>query len=93
MERHIAAIWQSLLGFDSISIYDDFFEVGGHSLLLTQLVSRLRNEFQVNIQLVEVFGGRTIASMAILVTQAQAELVDADILAALLDELEDPPTT
>lgn len=91
IERQIARIWQSLLGFDTISIHDDFFDLGGHSLLLTQLVSRLRDEYQVNIQLAEVFDHRTIARMAILVTQAQAESMDSDALAALLDELEATP--
>src|SRR5207249_5043922 len=91
LERQIAGIWQALLGFDTISIHDDFFDLGGHSLLLTQLVSRLRDEYQVNIQLAEVFDHRTIARMAILVTQAQAEMMDSDALAALLDELEETP--
>lgn len=90
-ERQIAAIWQELLGFEAIGIHDDFFELGGHSLLLTRLISRLCNEFQVNIPLEKLFEQRTVARMAILVAQAQAELVDSDILAALLDELEEAP--
>lgn len=91
IERQLAAIWQSLLGFETIGIYDDFFELGGHSLLLTQMVSRLCHEFQVHISLAEVFEHRSIASMAVLIAQAQAELVDSDTLAALLDELEEVP--
>jgi phthiocerol/phenolphthiocerol synthesis type-I polyketide synthase E len=88
IELQIARLWQSLLGFDAISIHDDFFDLGGHSLLLTQLVSRLHDEYQITLQLADIFDHRTIAQMAILVTQAQAEMMDSAALAALLDELE-----
>src|SRR6185369_13945570 len=51
VEQALAAIWSELLGFTSIGIRDNFFESGGHSLLATQLISRVREKFQIEIAL------------------------------------------
>ena len=50
-EERLVAIWRELLHVDQIGIYDNFFDLGGHSLLLTQLASRIRQIFQVEIPL------------------------------------------
>lgn len=63
-ERAIAAIWADLLGFETIGVHDDFFELGGHSLLVTQLVSRLRRTFGLELPLNAVLDVRTIAGQA-----------------------------
>ncbi len=55
LERAIADIWCKSLGIEKVGIYDDFFELGGHSLLAAQLVSRLRETFQVSLALRSVF--------------------------------------
>ncbi len=64
IEQQIADIWQELLGIEKIGIYDDFFEFGGHSLLATQVTSRLREIFQVEISLQEIFDVKTIAEIS-----------------------------
>ena len=64
IEQQIADIWQELLGIEKIGIYDDFFEFGGHSLLATQVTSRLREMFQVQISLEEIFDAKTIAEIS-----------------------------
>lgn len=51
LEKQVAAIWQEVLGIKQIGIYDNFFELGGDSLVATQLISRLRENFPVELPL------------------------------------------
>jgi acyl transferase domain-containing protein/acyl carrier protein len=60
-EKTIREIWRQLLGRDDIGVHDNFFDLGGHSLLLIKLKSRLEKSFGVEIQLVELFKYPTIA--------------------------------
>ena len=62
-EELIAGIWQNLLGIEQVGIHDNFFELGGHSLLATQIISRLRDTFQVDLQLHQFFETLTIAGL------------------------------
>ncbi|HEV7668112.1 MAG TPA: amino acid adenylation domain-containing protein [Thermoanaerobaculia bacterium] len=64
MERRVAEIWQELLGRERVGVEDDFFALGGHSLLVTQLASRLRRAFGIEFPLAELFSGATVASIA-----------------------------
>ncbi len=66
-EQKIVEIWQLLLGLEQIGIHDNFFELHGHSLLGMQLISRLRQVFQVNIPLTRLFEGPTVAELAAVV--------------------------
>jgi acyl carrier protein len=64
LERRIAAIWQSLLGLDAIDSHDNFFDVGGHSLLLVQLHERLQQELDLSLSVTDLFRYPSIASLA-----------------------------
>ncbi|NJL81668.1 MAG: KR domain-containing protein, partial [Richelia sp. SM2_1_7] len=55
VEHHIANLWQDLLGIEKVGIDDKFFDLGGHSLIATQIVSQLRQYFHVEISLSHVF--------------------------------------
>ncbi len=63
-ERLIAEIWQELLGKKRVGATDDFFALGGHSLLGVQLISRLRETFQVEIPMRRVFDETTVRRLA-----------------------------
>jgi len=63
-EEVIAGIWTQVLGVQPVGINDNFFELGGHSLSATQLISRLRNVFQVELPLRHIFEYPTVASLA-----------------------------
>ncbi|RLT97980.1 non-ribosomal peptide synthetase [Ketobacter sp.] len=63
IERRVLAIWQAVLQQDALSIDDDFFAVGGQSLLATQVMSRLRREFAVNVPLRALFEAPTIRNI------------------------------
>ena len=86
-ERAIADIWQALLGIDGIGIHDDFFALGGHSLLATQLISRIRDTFQIELSLRKFFEAPTIASLAELVQESIAQR-DREKLERVLAEIE-----
>jgi acyl carrier protein len=66
-ERMLADIWMSLLHLDQMGVHDNFFDLGGHSLLATQLVSQIRETFQVEMPLYTVFEKPTISKLAIAV--------------------------
>jgi pristinamycin I synthase 3 and 4 len=67
IEELLAGIWTELLGIDQIGIHDNFFELGGHSLLATQVISRLREAFQINLPLRCLFESPSIAGLASLI--------------------------
>ncbi|HWK90507.1 MAG TPA: non-ribosomal peptide synthetase, partial [Longimicrobium sp.] len=64
VERAMAAVWQELLALPSVGVHDNFFEVGGHSLLLAQLQERLRAALGREVTMIELFQYPTIASLA-----------------------------
>jgi amino acid adenylation domain-containing protein len=70
-EQSLADVWSDLLGLPQVGINDNFFDLGGHSLLTTQLISRVRELFQVELPLREVFQQPTIAQLAIAIEQAR----------------------
>jgi acyl transferase domain-containing protein len=65
LEEAIAAVWRKLLGIAEIGIYDNFFDLGGDSLLATQVVAQLRPVLQVEVSLRDFFDRPTIADSAL----------------------------
>ena len=63
-ERQVANIWQKVLNLSQIGIHDNFFELGGHSLLASQVISRLRDVFSVELSLHRLLEYPTVASLA-----------------------------
>ncbi|HEU4876161.1 MAG TPA: phosphopantetheine-binding protein, partial [Pyrinomonadaceae bacterium] len=71
VQQSLAGIWSDLLGLPQVGIHDNFFDLGGHSLLTTQLISRVRELFKVELPLRQVFQQPTIAALAIAIEQEQ----------------------
>ncbi|HLK62418.1 MAG TPA: amino acid adenylation domain-containing protein [Bryobacteraceae bacterium] len=63
-ESALVAIWQAVLGRQPIGVHEHFFEIGGHSLLSTQVVSRVRQELGVPLEIRDVFAFPTVAALA-----------------------------
>ena len=82
-EEAIASIWAEVLKVSKVSIHDNFFNLGGHSLLITQVVARLRKVFKVELPLRSLFESPTIAQLAERIEAAEREEADR-----MLDELE-----
>jgi acyl carrier protein len=64
IERAIAAIWKEVLKVENVDIDDNFFDLGGHSLLIMQIHRRLREQFKRDLSLVDLFRHPTISSLA-----------------------------
>jgi len=88
IEESVAALMGTLLRVEAVGIHDSFFDLGGDSLLASNLVSRLNDVFAVELSLRAVFESPTAATLAVAVVQQQARHVDAEDLAAVLEELE-----
>ena len=87
-EEEVARVWSELLGLARVGIHDNFFDLGGHSLLATQLMSRLREAFDVSISLGVLFDDPSVEGLAAAITSSRAEQASADDLTQLLAELE-----
>src|SRR5207248_1531519 len=64
VEEVLAGIWEEVLGRDEVSVTDGFFELGGHSLLATQVISRVREAFEVEVPLRAIFEAPSVAALA-----------------------------
>jgi amino acid adenylation domain-containing protein len=72
IERRIAAIITSLLGTEGIGRNDNFFLLGGHSLLGAQLIAKLRDAFGVDIALRALFDAPTVSALAVEIERLSA---------------------
>ncbi|MEP0858569.1 amino acid adenylation domain-containing protein [Trichocoleus sp. DQ-U1] len=63
VEELLAGIWFPLLKLEKVGIYDNFFDLGGHSLLIPQLLSKVRETFQIELTLRDFFDAPTIADL------------------------------
>ncbi|MDY7095234.1 MAG: SDR family NAD(P)-dependent oxidoreductase [Acidobacteriota bacterium] len=64
LERQLSAIWQRILGVDSLNVEDNFFDLGGNSLLGLQLVQELGRQLDLQVPPVALFEHPTVASLA-----------------------------
>jgi amino acid adenylation domain-containing protein len=78
VERRVAAIWCEVLGVQSVGVEDNFFDLGGHSLLVVKLHARLRGELGGELTVVDIFRFPTVAALAKQFTQAEAPEAFAD---------------
>ncbi|MBA3947793.1 MAG: amino acid adenylation domain-containing protein, partial [Herpetosiphonaceae bacterium] len=76
LEQQLATAWTEVLNRTPVGVTDNFFALGGHSLLATQLVTRLRDQLQIELPLRSLFEHPTIADLATYLEMAQAELDD-----------------
>ena len=76
-EAVIADIWSEVLGLETVGVNDRFFDLGGHSLLATQVLSRLRDTFEVDVPLRQLFDAQTVAELAELIELALLQDIEA----------------
>ncbi|HEY0602264.1 MAG TPA: amino acid adenylation domain-containing protein, partial [Herpetosiphonaceae bacterium] len=72
LERVIAGVWQSILGVNQVGLHDNFFDLGGHSLLMVQVQGKLQAILSKNVPLVDMFRYSTIKDLAKHLHQDQA---------------------
>ncbi|MER7169899.1 condensation domain-containing protein [Streptomyces mesophilus] len=92
VERQLVEILAVLLKSDRIGVHDSFFELGGFSLLATQLNIRIRETVHVDLTLRDIFASATVEMLARRIAYRQAEQEPADDVEALLSDLESEAT-
>ncbi|HEY0606859.1 MAG TPA: amino acid adenylation domain-containing protein, partial [Herpetosiphonaceae bacterium] len=73
LEAQLAAIWAEVLQLERVGVEDSFFAIGGHSLVATQIVVRVRDAFQVDVSLRTLLETQTVAALAETIAELQAE--------------------
>ncbi|HZO73978.1 MAG TPA: SDR family oxidoreductase [Ktedonobacteraceae bacterium] len=84
MEEQIAMIWQEVLGIDTIGINDNFFALGGSSLMVIQIIRMMQEAFRVVLSMQLIFENPTIALLAQAVVEKQIEMIGDEQMAELL---------
>lgn len=88
LEQQICQIWTEVLGVDPVGVADNFFEVGGNSLLLTQVALRIRQRVAATISMQQLFSALTVREQATQILAQQTNATSAEDLEAMLSELE-----
>ena len=88
IEAELVKIWSSVLGVEKVGIYDNFFQLGGDSILAAQIINRIRESMQFELSFIIFFEQPTVASMAVKIVQNQAETLESEEMLGLLAELE-----
>lgn len=89
IEQIVTNVWHELLGIEQVGVYDNFFELGGHSLLAIQAISRLREEFQVELPMRQfLFESPTVAGIAQVIAENQSTDTERQEIAELLEQVE-----
>jgi acyl carrier protein len=75
IESVVAGIWGAVLGVPAVRVEDDFFELGGNSLVAVQLIAQIREATGVRLPMRAIFETPTVSEMAATVTSMRADLV------------------
>jgi amino acid adenylation domain-containing protein len=89
IEEEVAQIFREVLKVEKVGIYDDFFALGGHSLLVTQVISRANSAFQIKLPIRTLFNSPTVEGLVVAIVERQAEQLADDDLSQLLADLAD----
>ncbi|MBW3656193.1 MAG: amino acid adenylation domain-containing protein, partial [Gemmatimonadetes bacterium] len=88
VEQTLALIWAEVLGVERVGVHDDFFALGGYSLLGMQVAARVQQAFGVSLPLHTLFQATTIEALSRRIAHAQMLVQPEDELLALLAEME-----
>jgi acyl transferase domain-containing protein len=64
MQRYLTNLWCDLLGIEQVRLHDNFFDLDGHSLLVMQMVTRIRKDIDPDLDMATVFEAPTIAALS-----------------------------
>jgi amino acid adenylation domain-containing protein len=84
IEQALIEIWREVIGVEKVGVDDDFFDLGGHSVLVAQIVGRVRQVFEVELTMRHLFGAPTISALARIVEQ----LLDEELQSLSVKEIQ-----
>ncbi|MEM9547241.1 MAG: amino acid adenylation domain-containing protein, partial [Bacteroidota bacterium] len=87
-EKEVLEVWQKILRYDEISIDDNFFRVGGDSIISIRLISELNKQYDINLSITQLYQSSSIAELVPVIEQAQMEGDDLSNRQMLRLELE-----
>ncbi len=73
LEKTLCAMWSEVLDVDPIGINQNFFELGGHSLIATQLISRIRKKFSMDLSITSLFDEPTVEGLTKIIMEEQSK--------------------
>jgi len=85
LENQVAEVWQRLLQLDRVGIHDNFFDLGGHSLLLARVHAELQQVLSRKLSIVDLFRHPTIADFAEFLSQGASDSVMTEAVAEKLE--------
>ncbi|HSU83482.1 MAG TPA: non-ribosomal peptide synthetase, partial [Thermoanaerobaculia bacterium] len=80
IEELLVPLWSEVLGVERVGVFDDFFALGGHSLLGVQLISRVRDLFGIKLPVRAVFSSATVAELAERIAEEMAAQAGDELL-------------
>jgi acyl carrier protein len=86
VEETLAEIWSQVLDIQPVGIHDNFFNLGGHSIMATQIIARAHSKMGVELPLISIFESPTIAEMGKTVLKTMASQIDSRELENLWDD-------
>lgn len=91
VENTLTSIWTEVLGIVKVGLYDNFFSLGGDSLLATKVISRVRATFNIEVPVTTMFKEPTVADFALIIEEMikKAEKSEHKEIASMLNELEE----
>jgi amino acid adenylation domain-containing protein len=88
IERKLSQIWSTILVIDEIGVHDNFFDLGGHSLAASRVISSVIQTFQVDLSVKALFDTPTVAEMAAMIMECQKRRLGDKELERMLNEVE-----
>ncbi|ACU62621.1 non-ribosomal peptide synthetase [Chitinophaga pinensis] len=80
IEINLAAIWSELLEVEQVGIYDDFFDLGGHSLMAIRVIAAVRKELGIELSIKDLFDTPTIAGLTGQIAVRSSQSVLSEII-------------
>ncbi len=88
IQEMLSSIWKEVLSIHKIGIQDNFFDLGGHSLMVIKVLSRIQDEIGVLISIETLFQNPTIQELEEKIVEAQLSQIGSEDIESLLEELE-----
>ncbi|WP_341325219.1 amino acid adenylation domain-containing protein [Methylotuvimicrobium sp. KM2] len=91
LEAQLAELWASQLGIEQVGTYDNFFDLGGHSLSVVQIIKRMREFHGIDLSVTDLFNAPTVSEMSHLISLRKLTQREMDEVDAIFNDLVEIP--